>query len=1015
MKSKNAQPQLRTRRSSRQRTALLLLALLPAFLQAQIQYNQWVFGREASYDFTTSAPLATPLTINSIQDAASWSDATGNLWFYTDGKNIVNTVTGTTCTSCLNANPNNGGGSQGVLIVPKVGGAANEFFIFTVSDRFVAPGVNHGLTYYPYNANTNTVGTPVSMGFTAGTFGSFTTEGLTAIPHTNGTDYWIIVKPIIIPPGTPGTYITSSPPGSQPAGATNSSLYAYRLSTAGLSTMPVVSNAAFTVDYMTGNNFVNEIKCSPDRQFVSITDRFNSTSGTTHLYRFNATSGEFEFLQNLPMLTGYAPWGASFSPNSRVLYVCGSYPPTSATSPGDEVLRQYDLTGLPCNLYTTPPFCDFNSPVPFSSPAFTSTALQLTTDGRIFRTRNSSQTIDVISTPNNIGCNNIGYVANGAVIGNTSTKYCRSGLPNNIDAKTGVGIPTTEWPKTTVNTNTQDKGVMTDVDQFGDIYSAGEFKASTQFESVNITGHVNGAMYLTKYDNCNGLEWVAKGIPALPGGSLTCTSMSTGPSINSVMVTGRFSGPTTFTSAVNAAGVPVCATGLSITGAGIYIAIYDFNGCLLGVKTIQNDATYTHNSSHITIGRLLVPATGNTENRVYVAVNETPVAGNNDRVRVFCFVHTGPATLTNAWVVPLRSSSSILAYDISSYKTTVAVTGHFQRDIFWNTNATAFGSGTTGISEAFVASMSDVNNLAIPNNIAPLTLEFNPTVSVNNSYGMGVKVYSTNDVLLTGTYNNVVGNTFGSGLSLAGNSTFSCAYAVRLNSTTPASNWVRSIMSDGFAYGLDITQSGSMVYLTGMWEGTMFGINGTTLPTAVPLKKHIYVVGMEVNGSFNTAPCWQNHSYLNSDITDFMYPSRVAANANYVYVNGSYKGTNQMEDDIAFNSPLTSTPNTSNSFVWRYNVPNGMAQRLGNADEQTATDATMQVYPNPVNQTLYLQFGAGESEAAIEVYNTAGQVIYSARTVQNSTQIDVADWAAGIYLVRVVRNGEVFTEKIIRQ
>jgi hypothetical protein len=1015
MRNQESQKNQKKPHPGRIAAACMLLILWPALVHAQ-QYNQWAFGMGGSFNFSTQAPLAPVPAISTIETAASWCNNAGNLWLYTNGKNIFNYQTGQSCGGCLNGSPNTAtnSASQGVLILPKIGGPADQFYMFTVSDRGIfTNNINYGLTYDVYNTTSNSINGETSMGFAPGTYGSFTTEGLTAIPHANGTDYWVIVKSVIIPPGTPNPVIGSAAPAFQPAGGTNSSLYAYLVTAAGVSPAPVVSNAGFASDYIGGYNLIQEIRCSPDRQYVAVTNRISQSSGSIYLYRFNDATGEFGYLQTLPMPATFCPWSVAFSPNSRMLYATGYHPATSATDPSTEILRQFDLNTLPCNPTLAPSYCDYNTTVPFTTSE-KYTKLQLTPDGRIFRTRKGSYYIDVISTPNNPGCASMGYLATAIQVATSGANNSETSLPNNIDAKAGP-VGTTEWPKTTTLTNTQDKGVMTDLDQFGDIYSAGEFRLSTQFETVNITGHVNGAMYLTKYDNCNGLEWVAKGVPALPGGSVTCTSMSTGPSINSVMVTGRFSGPTTFTSAVNASGVPVCAAGLSITGAGIYIAIYDFNGCLLGVKTILNDATYTHNSSHITVGRLLVPATGITENRVYVAVNETPVAGNNDRVRVFAFVHSAPATLTNAWVVPVRSTSSALVYDISSYKTTVSITGHFQRDAYWNTSATPFASGATGISEAFVASMADINNLAIPNNIGTLTAGLNPAVSIDNSYGMGVKVYSTNDVLLTGTYNNAVASTFGTGLSMAGNGSFSCAYAVRMNSTTPASNWARSVMSDGFAYGVDITQSGNMGYLTGMWEGTTFGINGTVLPTAVPLKNHMYVVGMEVNGSYTTAPCWQNHSYLNNDLTDFARPARIAANINYVYVNGVYKGTNQMEDDIAFNSPLTSTVGTSNSFVWRYNVPNGMAQRLGDTHDQTETDAAMQLYPNPVNQTLFLQFGNTETETAIDVYNTSGQVVYSARTMQSNTQIDVADWAPGIYMVRMVRNGEVITEKIIRQ
>ncbi|HTF06239.1 MAG TPA: T9SS type A sorting domain-containing protein [Bacteroidia bacterium] len=991
------------------------LSLFTAFvlatgLHAQ-QYNQWTFGWHASFNFSAPGPLTPAPLSTSIQDAASWCNPSGNLMFYTDGKSIYNAVTpANSCTNCLNGNPNAGGGTQGVLILPKIGGGADEFYIFTVSDKgSIPPDVNNGLSYYTYNTTTGALSTVTRMGTTAGTSGSFTSEGLTAIPHANGVDFWIIVKPIV----TAAAWISSPLPPNQPAGATNTSIYAYQVTPSGVSPDPVISDANYSIDVVTGNNVFNEIKCSPDRQYVSITNRMSSTSGNTNLYRFKAASGKFEFLQTLAMLAGYAPMGSSFSPNSRVLYVCGSYPAQPGPIPGDEVLRQYNLANIHCAPFTPPPFCDFNSPVPFTSSF--NTQLQLTPDGRIFRTRYGSVNIDVIGTPNNVGCSNIGYSANTINVG-TAGNSCRQGLPNNIDAQAGP-VLTSEWPKTTTNTVAFDNGVSVDVDQHGDIYSAGVFDQSTQFETVTVLGGGTKSSYLAKYDNCGGLEWVARAT-ATGTGFVTLHSMDVGNNISRVLITGRYRGPCTFNSGVAPGGGLPCPAPIAISGTGIFIATYNYNGCLVGVTTIPDDMTYIHNSAHINIGQITL-TTGVVKDRVYVAVNETALSGDN-RVRIYAYDFAFPAAFTNVWIVPLHGSPSSQVIDIHSAGSRVAVTGTYDRDIFWNTLLTPFATTPTGVYEAFVCALNDLGYVT-PS--LAFAAGFEPTAAgTSSSSGAGVQCVG-GGVVITGTYTGATTAVFGTTVPMAGNGSSSCAYAIRLDPNASL-NWGRTISSDGIAFGHDVTGTGNDLYFTGTWSnGSIFKIDNTVMPTAVPMKNHIYVVKMSLTGVYTGPTFWQNHSYMGSDVTQLMKPARIATFGNWVYVNGSYMGTGQMEDDIAFNSPLTSTAGTLNSFVWRYRATNGVSFRQG--EEEAAIETTLfqvKLFPNPAQTTLTIQLNAsvredsfGEENAVIEIYNAAGQLMMAKTTSAETEQVDVSEWAEGIYFVRVMSGGEVRTERFVRE
>jgi hypothetical protein len=1008
--------------SQKYKLSLFVVFMLTTCLHAQMQYNQWAFGRNASYDFTPpGGPLVIPPTINSLHDAAVWCNpTTGNMMFYTDGQSIFNNV-GPDCLNCLNGNPNNGSAVQGVLIVPNVSAGPDEFYIFTVSDHDYAaplsPDTNNGLTCYRFNA---TVGIPflvAQMGVTPGTFGSFTTEALTAVRHANGVDFWVIVKPIIVPAGSPTFIGAFNPTPTAPAGATNSSLYAYLVSASGVSSTPVISNANAPADFGPGPlNVTNEIKCSPDGQYATWTNRTAANAGNTNLYRFNSGTGQFLFLQTLPMAVNAAPYGASFSPNSRVLYV-GGHRPFGPAATG-AVLRQYDLNGIDCNPYVAPSFCDYFSPAPFATRP---TQMQLTPDGRIFRVRHNSQTVDVINSPDVVGCAGMNYQSNAITVA-TAPDRCHHAFPNNIDAFTAPSGLAVAWPQSSTNTVTVDNGVALDVDQSGNVYSTGTFKQSTQFGPYTITGGGTTSSYLVKYTSCGEVDWVAKGIPTTPFGFVICHSTDTWDAQQRVFVTGRFRGNATFTSGVGTLLPCPMPGGINITGSGIFIAVYNYSGCLLGVHTIQDDANYIHNSAHITTGTVFNPTTGFNENRVYVAVNETPTT-TSDRIRVYAFSLVGPATLNSAWIVPLRCMPGSEVIDISMFGTRIAITGTYNGPIHWNTEIPPFASTTVPAAEAFVATMLDVNGFAVPTKVVSQTCGLDPGTDEPRSTAAGVSVVGAS-VFLTGTYTGITSNVFGTGIPLAGNGATSCAYAVRLN--TGGGSWAHTFSCDGVVFGHDVVArngAGAAVYFTGTWvDDTVFNIDNTAMPAIVPKKKHIYVVKIMLNGNYLAPTAWQNHSYMSSDITDFMKPARVALSTNnqWLYVNGSYMGTAQMNNDFAPNAPLTSTPGTFNSFVWRFRAPvNGTSLRESQdeTDDETVTEESplqLKLFPNPAQTTLTIQRNAPSENANIEIYNSSGQLMTSFTTTATNTTVDVSDWALGIYFVRIASGGEVVTEKFIR-
>ncbi len=75
-------------------------------------------------------------------------------------------------------------------------------------------------------------------------------------------------------------------------------------------------------------------------------------------------------------------------------------------------------------------------------------------------------------------------------------------------------------------------------------------------------------------------------------------------------------------------------------------------------------------------------------------------------------------------------------------------------------------------------------------------------------------------------------------------------------------------------------------------------------------------------------------------------------------------------------------------------------------------DNVVMVYPNPANDVIYVK---GENVAYAEIYNAIGMKVF-AKDVTNSESIDIADFASGVYFIRVIdKKGDISTKKIIKR
>lgn len=284
----------------------LLISLLFSVLgmQAQREAHQWYFGAEGvGLDFNTCPPTVVldGLGAATFEGASTISDPnTGELLFYTTGNVIINAdhevmVNGepSGLTNTMSQN----------MIIPKPG-SSTIYYVFT-------PDVQGGLvlnTLYPDAYGLNMAIVDMSLDFGLGAVvDKFipvrpppNCELLTAVRHSNGTDFWLIGH----------VYGTDE-------------FFVYAITEDGLADEPLLQAIGPVIDTPQpgtpdGSNFdaIGNLKASPQGDRLAFTTFYN---GRTALFDFDANTG---LISNpIPLLIGKGGYGVCFSPGGSKLYV----------------------------------------------------------------------------------------------------------------------------------------------------------------------------------------------------------------------------------------------------------------------------------------------------------------------------------------------------------------------------------------------------------------------------------------------------------------------------------------------------------------------------------------------------------------------------------------------------------------------------------------------------------------------------------------------------------------------
>lgn len=349
-----------------------------SLVQAQNEAVNWYFGN-AALNFSIFPPADLGNNgLGAMEGCASISDANGNLLMYTNGAEVWNK------SHQQMSNGNNLGGhftsTQSSLIVKKPG-ASHQYFIFTTHGSTVAPlaysivDVSLAAGLGSVTAKNVTVTAPVA-------------EKLAAAYHCNGQDVWIV------------------------AHKQNSSEFcSYLLTSAGLSTVAVVSSVGSTHAGLQGS--AGQMKISPSGNKLAVAI---SLPGAFEMFDFDVLTG---VVSNPESLGSYqVAYGCEFSPDGSKLY--GTY--LISQNPVKGGIVQWDLcAGSPQAVAASVTVVDTTVGSQLNS-------LQLGHFGKVYFAENTQPFMGRIDSP---GIPGLACGSQNASISFTSS-ICRSGLPNFI-------------------------------------------------------------------------------------------------------------------------------------------------------------------------------------------------------------------------------------------------------------------------------------------------------------------------------------------------------------------------------------------------------------------------------------------------------------------------------------------------------------------------------------------------------------------------------------------------------
>lgn len=296
------------------RKLLVVLLLIASIknLHAQSRNSIWVFGDSALVDFSNiNNPVSGVSSMDGRGSCASIADSSGSLLFYAFTRATVAGFSGKIYDNTHQLMQNGDliagqGWYKEMVIIPNPAGS-NLFYLFCVGVTNSHPP---GLFFSTIDMNLNGgLGAVVQKNVQL--FSSNTVDGIAAVKHGNGRDWWLICRKM-----------DSNFNG-------NKRYFKFLIDPGGIA--PLDSQA---IGQLNTTNFGTLIFNEEGTGLAYL-----DTRGLIDVINFNRCTGHLSHVKSIePEISGNIPWyiGAAFSPNENYLYV--------SSNGNNSALFKYDLT-----------------------------------------------------------------------------------------------------------------------------------------------------------------------------------------------------------------------------------------------------------------------------------------------------------------------------------------------------------------------------------------------------------------------------------------------------------------------------------------------------------------------------------------------------------------------------------------------------------------------------------------------------------------------------------------------
>ncbi|MFN3404867.1 MAG: PKD domain-containing protein [Cytophagaceae bacterium] len=361
-------------------------------------YN-WYFGQGAGLTFHTEPPsVLNGGQTNTEEGSATISDENGNLLFYSDGMKVWNKNHEVMPNgSSLKGHPS---AAQGAVIIP-LPEDPDKYYVFTcpAAETGLEVGINYSIVDMKLNGGLGDVTSVKNVLLL-----SPSQERITAVPHSNGRDIWVVTHAV-----------------------GNNKFLSYLITPSGVSSTPVESAVGMTHSSNTGTfDYLGYIKASQQGDRIAIAI---ATKGF-QVFDFNPATGILTNAITLPPINnrGYA---VEFSPDGTKLY-CSDYNSAS--------LFQYDLSAGSEAAIIATGLSVGHAPAGHYG-------IQAGPDGKVYVSYYNSGYLSVINNPNAAGAasnfelNKIGLGKVGAGMPNFVSGYLKAPVSDFTYSDTCFGQP----------------------------------------------------------------------------------------------------------------------------------------------------------------------------------------------------------------------------------------------------------------------------------------------------------------------------------------------------------------------------------------------------------------------------------------------------------------------------------------------------------------------------------------------------------------------------------------------